>query len=1482
MSKIYLYKDRMWKVLHEFSYTGEPQPFNINPGEYLFICKGAYGGTRLEGNITMRNRGGTSYGIINLQSSLAGYAVVGGNGTDSSYTDDTEGLGGYNGGGRGGKHAPGTTYYNGGGGGGASDIRLTNEVEPIVDIYKIPDELDEIEYIQSDRTQYINVNAIHNTTTKIEFVGEVIENTEQTWEALFGARGGVVYNAMVFFSRFSDQNIPVYSSNTAETQGSGFLYDQKVKIIAEGNVASWYDMNDTLIGSITSETQVDGNQPMMIFDLNDGGSADDSRTRAKLSSFKMWNHGELIRYMVPFKNKGVDVDISMVNIEQGTIKTSGPDTSTRRIRTDDFIPLDPGVRYLAGFATGNYTFMVNFMVYDDSFNCLLDTNWDNQGVIVDIGQNAAYFKVVLTDVNGNDITPSDLSSLTIKRYITTAENGLFDLINMKIYEKASGNTFGEGNIVAHKTEYRKTSYRDMGLYTRIMVAGGGGGSQNIYSNNHPHFTGYGGGVNGGYPAGGNGVGNVGLYPTQTTGYSFGIGQDAPAKTNNRTWGAEGAGGGGGGWFGGYAATSTDAENSSCNGGGGSGYVLTATSYRPEHYLDDVTRQDLEFTDVFMSAGSAEEACIMICEPTELYDDNDEIICECIGEGTSFPLFKGQYTVKCYGGDGATRYYQSQISRGGFAQGTFNNKETTPAYVHVGGSGTYGTSGRGPAYISATHPTLSYNGGGIISDGDLSSNVRGAISAGGGTDLRIGTDSLYARIIVAGGGGGSGCNDHYGGDGGGTSGGERRSPRYGTNYGPGTQTSAGAGSEVAISGGFGYGGAGAYRSDGYGGAGGGGWFGGSGTYPDGSADDDDGGSGGSGYVLTESSFKPENYLLDESYYMTDTQLSTGGNTLPYAITKLTILCDSVSAIYILCHDEDGYKYFDQSLNRWVFLQTSDPTPEDFLAHPTYAFISDDGLLDNFRILFYDRLNKFNTFKMDVLPIKQTIKTRYYTEWTMTRSSIDADVDPTCVQFEVFAKRKGVGTYAYIEFVIECNITDIPSKETRMYCLQGYTQGSTVEYHEPHEKEYLEHIDLLPVGTGNRIPWRFKNYIGTEISGVAISTINSAVCCEHNRCIYSATLCNNTTVRFAKLNLVTNESTILKDIPKNQIGNTYYGDIKVDDNYIYLTSSSNNNSRTIWVTPNSSDTTVNSYTPGNDGNYNFNAAGKMYWMDNHTIAILYRKGVFLFDTNKRIFINNASPYQNEARRDFVLGKRYALSLLANNSSSAYVWEIATNTWTRLTDDHGQSWAGSYLNCGCYNNGTFYVTQRNRLHFLDEETMTITRSIPTPYTTIDPKTIEYSNGYLYITIQNSNVIYIYDIANDRFSSTGIPFKMDDWAADGWLRPCSFRGYFFIPQIKLYVTNFTSYAKYNMGYKYDQFIMITNKEHELEQGYEYDDRFVTFTEDNMWIHDGYITYDMTEIDPRNHIKSVDVDKAEYNKFISSIISTSESSEEGGEDIGN
>jgi hypothetical protein len=61
-------------------------------------------------------------------------------------------------------------------------------------------------------------------------------------------------------------------------------------------------------------------------------------------------------------------------------------------------------------------------------------------------------------------------------------------------------------------------------------------------------------------------------------------------------------------------------------------------------------------------------------------------------------------------------------------------------------------------------------------------------------------------------------------------------------------------------------------------------------------------------------------------------------------------------------------------------------------------------------------------------------------------------------------------------------------------------------------------------------------------------------------------------------------------------------------------------------------------------------------------------------------------------------------------------------------------------------------------------------------------------------------------------------------------------------------------------------NEENSLipDNQYEYDERFVTFTEDNMWLHAGYIQVPMEEVDPTNHIKLASMSKDQYNKIIS------------------
>ena len=241
---------------------------------------------------------------------------------------------------------------------------------------------------------------------------------------------------------------------------------------------------------------------------------------------------------------------------------------------------------------------------------------------------------------------------------------------------------------------------------------------------------------------------------------------------------------------------------------------------------------------------------------------------------------GRYKLEVWGAQGGLSRYNSYIwqgGKGGYSYGTININQGLTLYVYVGGQGAQVES-------STTAAVGGFNGGG--EGGKCTSYLYIGGSGGGASDIRINSDSLYARVIVAAGGGGAGYgqgkNEISGGTGGGLEGGigtyfSSYSARRGSG---GSQTEGGSRgisgtSAAGYSGTFGIGGNGASGQAG-GGGGGGGWYGGGGG-ADGAQCSGSAG-GGSGYVYTSSSASnyPSGCLLNSSYYLSDAQ-TIAGNT-----------------------------------------------------------------------------------------------------------------------------------------------------------------------------------------------------------------------------------------------------------------------------------------------------------------------------------------------------------------------------------------------------------------------------------------------------------------------------------------------------------------------------------------------------------------------------------------------------------------------------
>lgn len=247
-----------------------------------------------------------------------------------------------------------------------------------------------------------------------------------------------------------------------------------------------------------------------------------------------------------------------------------------------------------------------------------------------------------------------------------------------------------------------------------------------------------------------------------------------------------------------------------------------------------------------------------------YKAGDILSFDYTGAAQSVELPAGRYLLEVWGAQGGS-YSTYYGGLGGYAKGTLSipkvSKDTvTPLFVYVG---------QQPASVTGTRETApgGFNGGGDGQTRYYSSTYTYGQGGGGGTDIRIGTDSLFARVIVAGGGGGSASVDaaatKYGG---GASGGSPQSGYGASQTAPGTNGSFGQGGAATTSGtNYKYGS----------GGGGGGWYGGGAcsSYSD-STDYRGYNGGGSGFVWTGEN-APDGYLLGAEYYLTNA-LTIAGN------------------------------------------------------------------------------------------------------------------------------------------------------------------------------------------------------------------------------------------------------------------------------------------------------------------------------------------------------------------------------------------------------------------------------------------------------------------------------------------------------------------------------------------------------------------------------------------------------------------------------
>lgn len=852
-----------------FNYTGAVQSITLPKGTYKLECWGAQGGNGANGSSGLDSssgapggKGGYSMGTLLLPAKTQIYVYVGGKGgCITSSTNDYNG--GFNGGGSGGVSG---SMSRSGGGGGATDIRFEQDslyARVIVaggggaTSWGPSNEYGDAGGGESSIAGS-NSPGLSNQTSGNAFGIGANAKASSTSYNINGAGGGGWYGGI------SSTNSVGGGSKTHGGGGSGYVYTSSTaKNYPSGCLlnSSYYLSDAKTIAGNTSFTSPTGS--------SETGHSGNGYCRITV---------------IECKNTALYARIN------NSIKKA----------TAFYFKLNNNKMYGVGSANYNGSVM----------------NFDYTGSVQTATLTPGAYKLECWGAQGGNSNQSNGTygnggkggystgilnvSTNTTIYITVGGQGQNGVLNTRTAGGFNGggdgygtNNFGVGGggggasdisltspVFSHSSYFINNIRDTNSLLSRIIVAGGGGSAGYDVSSNAAN-----GGAGGG-TTGQDGLSNRVYHGTGGKQTTFGTGGSSEEPNRYSVQAKFGCGasasnstgvapGGGGGWYGGGLHCDS--------AGGGSGYVYTsatASNYpsgcllNSTYYLSNA--QTIAGNKSFPSpTGSTEtghsgNGHVKITKLSDVIyltqAKNDIMDFNYTGSVQSKTLKPGTYTLECWGGQGGT--YSSYIGGyGGYSKGTITLTKTTTVYVSVGGAG------------SSSSTTAGFNGGGTgISSG------RGG---GGATDVRIGQNSLYSRVIVAGGGGGAGvtsANANPCGCGGGEYGGDgyyndtTGSYTIGQNRcgGSASQTAGGKTWSTSTQATFGQGG----NASGYScGGGGGGWYGGGGAYDNDSDSDGRWGGGGSGYVYTSSTAKnyPNGCLLNSTHYLTNAKTIAGNKS-----------------------------------------------------------------------------------------------------------------------------------------------------------------------------------------------------------------------------------------------------------------------------------------------------------------------------------------------------------------------------------------------------------------------------------------------------------------------------------------------------------------------------------------------------------------------------------------------------------------------------
>ena len=253
------------------------------------------------------------------------------------------------------------------------DAKATKR-ESLASIVQIPDEYQEVEYLESTGTQYVDTGYIPNSNTKIEIQFMAINNSDSSNIPLFGARTSInsTDSYTTFFKTTTGNGRIDYSTSSGKS--TAFPSDRKITFLKDKEK----NYIDGELKNSNSTSNFFGTYSLYLNNVNTSGASYDSTLLSnKLYYTMIWNNGNLVRNFVPVirksDNKPGLLDLANLSnnlipeIVQGGVGTENGtlSSSMSRVRTNK-ISITEGTTYT--IKSNNLYISTIVFYFDDTYH----------------------------------------------------------------------------------------------------------------------------------------------------------------------------------------------------------------------------------------------------------------------------------------------------------------------------------------------------------------------------------------------------------------------------------------------------------------------------------------------------------------------------------------------------------------------------------------------------------------------------------------------------------------------------------------------------------------------------------------------------------------------------------------------------------------------------------------------------------------------------------------------------------------------------------------------------------------------------------------------------------------------------------------------------------------------------------------------------------------------------------------------------------